>query len=817
MYPATNNEPLRIFLIGDPLNFLSLFPQSNTRDASGSGVGMGQGITVGGGQTPLEEKLNLKIDGKDLPPGSQPNSRTFQDLLSSGQELKAKPNQEGLATDSLGTVEGAGLENNDIQEAMSDLIMKTSDLEEESIESALQGGELASSLDLESGKRVQDNQDDTAATPLNNPAQNIEVGAILPKVDMENPASNLPKIALGQHADKKPNDPVGTLSLNTQSQSLEQQIRMAGFGVAKLLRENPAIKLLTGKLKQLDPKKIPEIVTSNTFIQEAMGQKDLQGFMAKKALVRDFLADIGIDLSSVREELAVLEGGASEAKSVSDILKEFGVDPSRVEVELKLLKDNLSTGGLNNYMVRAAALAVTSRETSTDQSGSSPLNRKETRPQEVAKQIKQEAISERKVAQLPDHINLEDTANPLTTVQANESMALGKEGKIPPEEVSNPYEKIYSEGQIVPSPDSTRSPNEVFQKSIRQGQTLDTLSMESLEGTLQLEKQQALGDDVIVAEANSLDLKKFAEKQDQSIGVERINFGSPEESFRELKNQRVGQSIDVQQAVKIDSSESINLGTPKDAGLKKAFRLDSALDVMRLDSISSNARQEFSSDTKADAKVSLIQDIKTNSVSDPGDSEQSGESNGDSSFNEMFGGDTESRNIASIDQQGSQFKLESHPTKHEGLKNQAVRTLNERALSLMEQGGGSIRVDLSSAELGEVDMVLRISDDKLDLKILTGSEAAKDLLVSKMTQLRDNLANQQVDLKQVEVGVSHSNHSFSQNFGDNAQNMREQYSSSSEANNILQPYQFNLSRKANQLTTMNRYFYDSSSQIAVRV
>ena len=76
------------------------------------------------------------------------------------------------------------------------------------------------------------------------------------------------------------------------------------------------------------------------------------------------------------------------------------------------------------------------------------------------------------------------------------------------------------------------------------------------------------------------------------------------------------------------------------------------------------------------------------------------------------------------------------------------------ATMLSKQGGGTVRLDLSSPEFGPLELALNMNKDKIDLRVLAGSDRARDAIAADLNQLKGALAIQNVQLGKVEVGVS---------------------------------------------------------------
>lgn len=98
---------------------------------------------------------------------------------------------------------------------------------------------------------------------------------------------------------------------------------------------------------------------------------------------------------------------------------------------------------------------------------------------------------------------------------------------------------------------------------------------------------------------------------------------------------------------------------------------------------------------------------------------------------------------------------------------QMVQQVIDRATVLMRDGGGSVRLDLGSPELGNLEMAINMQDDRMDVRILTGSDRVRDAMMADLVRLKDALAVQNVQLGNVEVGVNGRNASGFAGFAGN--------------------------------------------------
>jgi hypothetical protein len=72
---------------------------------------------------------------------------------------------------------------------------------------------------------------------------------------------------------------------------------------------------------------------------------------------------------------------------------------------------------------------------------------------------------------------------------------------------------------------------------------------------------------------------------------------------------------------------------------------------------------------------------------------------------------------------------------------------------LVREGAGSVKLDLSTADLGTLQIAISLSDNKVDIKVFTESDPVREAMIADLSRLKDALQTQNVNLNQVQVGV----------------------------------------------------------------
>jgi hypothetical protein len=83
-----------------------------------------------------------------------------------------------------------------------------------------------------------------------------------------------------------------------------------------------------------------------------------------------------------------------------------------------------------------------------------------------------------------------------------------------------------------------------------------------------------------------------------------------------------------------------------------------------------------------------------------------------------------------------------------------VQQVIDRTTMLSSQGGGIVRLDLSSADLGRMEVAVAMDEGRVNLRVLTGSDGMRSAILTDMTRLKEALGQQNLQLGLVEVGVA---------------------------------------------------------------
>jgi hypothetical protein len=118
-------------------------------------------------------------------------------------------------------------------------------------------------------------------------------------------------------------------------------------------KSSDALALLSGNKSEIDPATIPQLVSENEFIGEALGE-GIPEVMSKKYSVAEIIEKLDIP-PRVIEQAKVQGLDLDEKVNAIDFFKALGIDPQKIVVELTRLRDSLGKEGLSSYMAKPTA------------------------------------------------------------------------------------------------------------------------------------------------------------------------------------------------------------------------------------------------------------------------------------------------------------------------------------------------------------------------------------------------------------------------------------------------------------------------------
>ncbi|HET9241356.1 MAG TPA: flagellar hook-length control protein FliK [Oligoflexus sp.] len=524
------------------------------------------------------------------------------------------------------------------------------------------------------------------------------------------------------------------------------------------MQQNPALALLAGRLEFVEPAQIPGLVAQSPLLQSILSQTQTADVLQVAMPLEQNLQLLGLAPQALQAKnagpisLAGIEAPTQEPLvTLGETLQALGFDTRRIMQEGDLLKDNLGLDGLQSYMQRAErmqsslGLPVQWPTLSPDQTVITVPQKTQINP--AAPQALDPAL----MAQLsrldpkgpsplePVQLWTQDpeTAElmPLTVLDDGSApffinpMEAGVETWDPFAATTEP--KVDATLTAAPTMDEVPLVMNVLPR-------VPTAPQDPFMVMAQRWNTETL---------QTLRPEDFVSRESKEIAVDpKTAAAQPLRSLDDLLNSQFIQAPDF--ANRMDAS---NLPAPDASpfdlsALGLAFQeAGSTGDDKGGDLSGRNQNQSF-----------LNQD--NNSMFTPGTSPAA-------ASNKAFSIET-----------AAAPQAPSVPVSH-----QQLQDILDKSSMLIKDGGGSIRLDLGSKEMGPLDLALDIKDKTVEIRIVTHSDQAREALVQELPKLRESLQNQNLNLEKVEIGLSYSS-AWSQSSGNGQQNREQFFENSSESN-----------------------------------
>lgn len=592
----------------------------------------------------------------------------------------------------------------------------------------------------------------------------------------------------------------------------KSQLKALGESLGKgpeLVRSTPVLSFLTGHLEQLEPSSIPDLLASNSFLQDALAQGDILAFLQTPMPLADLLDKLEIDprtLANLQRSQMPID--LSATVTPSEFFKSIGIDPQRVFVELTQLKSNLQMEGASPYMKRAAALRGGQKETSSP--SKVQAKKPDTQNKDSKNQSSKDNVPAGAVPLATALSTLKDQpANLVADPDAQGVTQGGQQAKAEDGKTAtsgNVKKPEPSSIGAVPAQKQMASPagdtikNGLADLVQKQGVKLDMpnltekpmtapiASSESVRVDLQkLNAQEILNSSGMAPERAAvktafvdpyLAMARDIEAAETPIIMlddgQIQNVRSPSDELIKNLMERSGSSLPSDASTLMASGDKnpiafdprffANLekgGASRPMGaMQLGPVLSRGLETVPLDNSSSPVTLPAN---KTDITEALL--ASRISVFDRGSEESSPKGGfsdhqnreglkdnlsnattwalGGHAVNEL-GGKGHAGTFAIDDSQGAASANLADPS-------QMAKQVMDKATMMVRNGGGSMRMDLGSPELGRIDLAVNVDSNQVAIRILTSSDKVRDVLRQDLHKLQETLSAQNLQLSKVEL------------------------------------------------------------------
>ena len=589
-----------------------------------------------------------------------------------------------------------------------------------------------------------------------------------------------------------------------------------------VVNNNAILSFITGRLDKIEPETLPALVSDSILIKNVMGSGDVAKFMESPVAIGELAKMLELDQNLLSR--AAKDGlNPSELVTPKDFIRALGIDPGRVTAELTLLQQNLPSEGVALYIDRAKSMTAMKERgellSNTPELKTSKLDHESAQKFaknqfEVAKptaksnetnispetniaaamfaQPSATAIGLQNLSNVQSQQNFSENSKPTTPkITINDSLFERPAQFITTTSVI-PAAENDSHDVGVFSADNTYSLNTVSSEqpvieenpvtlAFRSGLNPMTSGLEPFkrsETSTMLSKDEP--SDIEMLDVTTDPFTETGLKIDPTTST-KIEFGGNGHDSRSLEE------------ILLDRNVETTIARKRTDTLIAKPEVKSAQDLEELTPLKLEINDGITFDAVAGEKVPDLAINPTESFSNS--SFTQGGFSGDQNSSEFL--DRGAENIRDIT---SSMADKAPSTQRSGLSfvsklgdNPANPTRDSIAQKILGQaevmfknGGGSMRMDVEAPGIGKVDVAINLINNQLDVRIITASEQARDIISREVAGLRDGLTQQGLTIRGLEVGKagdSSSRHFAGQGnhqFGQGAQDQRANYNDMKE-------------------------------------
>lgn len=531
---------------------------------------------------------------------------------------------------------------------------------------------------------------------------------------------------------------VSTESLKSVGKAFQQTM--------PLQKTVPAVSFVTGQLQFIHPKEITDLISTNQFITKSLEQDDLSTLMDQpKSLEEIFNAlDMGQSHRSIAQNLGL---NIQDITTPTEFFKSMGIDPAQVKTEITLLKANLPIDGLETYIARSQSFY------SPEHSEESDLTITNMGAEDnglVLPNIAQDISlnpSHRldSMNENPQKISLQDSdkkalpgMTPLTDIVMNEAglpndtgMTRGIKNQITPELAARQLNRK----EFISAKVATEDPYEALGED---------LGADVVKLTPKHPKGEVTHDFVMPKSVPTYATSTTASTTtplENSVGLDKTPEKIQNALIKPLENPK-----DLSPHIVTDQSEKI----PEWQNI-----IQSNQEPVQAESTKTISREQIGQATMAQQLAELINEER-NTVTHIDTSTQSHDHDhrpfsGNQEIDLALMARSEPNLIKDPFPLSSLHKIQEAPQIN---RYEAIEKIINRASLMVQEGGGSARLQLESENLGNLDIAVNVAEQGVKLRIMASNDQVRDVLITEIPKMREMLEAQNMRLDNIEVGTS---------------------------------------------------------------
>jgi flagellar hook-length control protein FliK len=523
--------------------------------------------------------------------------------------------------------------------------------------------------------------------------------------------------------------------------------QMLAMGSPELfMQQNPALALLSGRLEFVEPAQIPAVVAQSPLLQSILSQAQTADILQTAQPLEQNLQMLGLPFPSAANPagpMAMAEGQSGQPLvTLEETLEALGFDTRRIMQEGDLLKSNLGLEGLQSYMQRAERMRSTLGlpvEWPTLPQAPAAVSAAPKAPAQT------QAVDPALIAQLS---RLAPQTESMETVQLW-TQNPERNGLMPMTVLDDGMAPMF----LNPMENSPEG--------------LDALALGAAESNPEAGLPPPPSLDEVPLVMNVIPRAPAATQDPFLAMAQRWNA----DTLQTLRPEDFMNQARMESEAFSSAQPMRSLDELLNSQLIQAPDFNNGMDAAALPQDSTSF--DWSSLQTA------LQD--PGSMTGDSQGETSGR-NSDPSFmqqdnNSLF---TTAQGPASSNKAFSIETAAAPQSPAPTVSPQQLQDIFDKSSMLLKEGGGSIRLDLGSSEMGPLDLALDIKDKTVELRIVTHSDQAREALVQELPKLRESLQNQNLNLEKVEIGLNYSS-AWSQSSGNGQQNREQFFENMSES------------------------------------
>jgi flagellar hook-length control protein FliK len=587
-----------------------------------------------------------------------------------------------------------------------------------------------------------------------------------------------------------------------------------------VVNNNAVLAFITGRLDKLQLETIPSLINESPLIQKALGSENIDDFLKVPVSINDLANLLELDQN-------LMAGAARDGLNPSDFvtptefIRALGIDPVRVETELNTLKQTLPTERVNTYIDRAETLATPDihdifMPQQSEITSKTAASLSEDLLASTTNSSDDQSLDENSVDSLsavsPNYTTLQSNSNslgnkfdrlndhraPHSEVIAGTTLSVATELSSPISTTGN--QSAADDSESFSNPDAfddlpltkdQELPNNELLDAFRNGINPIKSGLRSEEMTAnipnkypshQTSNNTTRQDEVLIDkdfELKATDTDPFVEmsKELDDTTSTKIEFAGNGISGRSLEE------------ILIDRN-----ATAKIQGERLSSTDKSGSEPLELfnDSIESPKNNHIADQTFSNLEADQLLSKLSDRILDPA-TDLSGQSFDDGAGSNAFEGGSENPQPAFLSEKIGinrdakvTFAQKVTTAANESSSNSLTQKIMGQAEMMFRNGGGSMRMDIETPEIGKVDVAINLNNNQLDVRIITPSDQARDIISREIAGLREGLSQQGLNLRGLEVGKAgeSSSRDFAgqgnQHFGQGAQDQKATYNDMKE-------------------------------------